>query len=146
MVLKKCPKCKQGFRNEQELEQLAKEVGKKDKCRCGSKLIRNVTEKSERKRWFGYISSDDPNTKTIDYMVLVENNYYDDGSIEVTIPLLGLEFGTTDYGSLISTCGEHIERYIKKTYGTGYDNEHQFVTSAYCEEEKKIIRNAERWW
>jgi hypothetical protein len=143
MTLKKCPKCKQKYRNKQELEQLANEVGKKDKCKCGSKLITNVTEKSEIKRWFGYISIN--NVKRIDYMVLVENNYYNDGSIEVRIPLLNLEFETTDRGSLISSCDEYIERYLRDTYGTRYDNEHQFVTPAYCEEEKKIIRNTDVW-
>ena len=144
MILKKCPKCKEKFRNEQELEQLEKEVGKKNKCKCGSKLITNVTEKSERKRWFGYISI--KNVKRIDYMVLVENNYYDDGSIEVRIPLLNHEFETTDRGSLISSCDEYIERYLMNTYGTRYDKEHQFVTPAYCEEERKIIRNTDAWW
>ena len=119
MILKKCPKCKQEFRNKQELEQLAKEMGKRDKCKCGSKLITNVTDKPESKRWFGYISIN--NIKRIDYMVLVENNYYDDGSIEVKIPLLNLEFETKDRGSLISSCDEYIERYLMDTYGTRYD-------------------------
>ena len=144
MILKKCPKCKEKLKNEQELKQLEKEVGKKNKCRCGSKLITNVTEKSERKRWFGYININ--NVKRIDYMVLVENDYYDDGSIEVRIPLLNHEFETTDRGSLISNCHEYIEQYLMKISKTGYDNEHQFVTSAYCEEERKIIRNTDVWW
>jgi hypothetical protein len=79
-------------------------------------------------------------------MVLVECNYYDDGSIDVTIPLLKLEFETTDRYSAVSKSGDYIERYMKDTYGARYDNEHQFVTQAYCEEEKKIIRNADVWW
>ena len=144
MILKKCPKCKVKFTNHEELNQLEKEVGKKNRCKCGSKLITDVTEKAERKRWFGYIST--KNVKRIDYMVLVENNYYDDGSIEVRIPLLSLEFETTDRGSLISSCDEYIERYLLDTYGTRYDKEHQFVTSAYCEEEKKVVRNTDVWW
>ena len=144
MILKKCPKCKEKFKNEQELKQLEKEVGNKNKCRCGSKLITNVTEKSERKRWFGYININ--NVKRIDCMVLVENNYYDDGSIEVKIPLLNHEFETKNRGSLISTCDDYIEQYLMKIYKTGSDNEHQFVTSAYCEEERKIIRNTDVWW
>jgi hypothetical protein len=119
-------------------------VGQKDKCKCGSNLITNITEISERKRWFGYININ--NVKRIDYMVLVENNYYDDGSIEVRIPLLSLEFETTDRASLISSCDEYIERYLMDTYGTSYSKEHQFITPAYCEEEKKIIRNADVWW
>ena len=109
-------------------------------------MIRNVTEKSARKRWFGYISSDDPNTKKIDYMVLVENTFYDDESAEVRIPLLNLEFEVEDRGSIIASCDEAIERYLMDTYGMQYDNEHQFVTSAFCEEEKKIVRNTDVWW
>jgi len=144
MILKKCPKCKQKFGNRQELEQLEQKMGKKNICRCGSKLVTNVTEKFEEKRWFGYIST--KNLKKIDYMVLVENSYYDDGSINVRIPLLNLEFETTDRGSLISSCDENIERYLMDTYGTKYDKEHQFVTPAYCEEERKIIRNIDTWW
>jgi hypothetical protein len=27
-----------------------------------------------------------------------------------------------------------------------YDKEQQFVTPAYCEEERKIIHNTEAWW
>jgi hypothetical protein len=144
MILKKCPKCKEKFRNQHELERLEKEVGKKNKCKCGSKLVTDVTEKSERKRWFGYINT--KNAERIDYMVLVENNYYDDGSVEVRIPLLNLEFETTDRGSLISGCDEHIGRYLMDTYGTRYNKEHQFVTSAYCEEEKEIVLNTKVWW
>lgn len=144
MILKKCPICKQKFRNKQELEQLESEVGKKNKCKCGSKLITNITEAAERKRWFGYISTS--NVKKIDYMVLVENNYYDDESVEVRIPLLNLEFETKDRGSLIPSCDAYIGRYLMDTYGTRYDKEQQFVTPAYCEEEKKIVRNTDVWW
>ena len=144
MILKKCRKCKQKFRNAQELEQLEKAVGKKNVCTCGSKLITNVTEKSERKKWFGYINP--TNMKRIDYMVLIESNFYDDGSIEVTIPLLKLEFETTDRSSMISNSGDHIERHVMDTYGARYDNEHQFITPAYCEEENKILRNTDVWW
>jgi len=144
MILKKCPKCKKKFRNNQELEQLENEVGKKNKCKCGSKLITNITEKAERKRWFGYISTS--NIKKIDYMVLVENDYYDDESVEVRIPLLNLEFETKDRGSIMPSCDGYIERYLMDTYGTRYDKEHQFVTPAYCEEERKIARNTDVWW
>jgi DNA-directed RNA polymerase subunit RPC12/RpoP len=143
MILQKCSKCKRQFRNRQELEQLEK-VSKKNTCTCGSKLITNVTENSERKTWFGYINIKD--AKKIDFMVLVEKDFYDDGSIEVRIPLLSLEFQTTDRGSLISRCDEYIEKYLMDAYGTGYDKENQFVTTAYCEEEKKIIRNTDVWW
>ena len=144
MILKKCPICKQKFSNKRELEQLENEVGKKNKCKCGSKLIVNITENVERKRWFGYISAS--NAKKIDYMVLVENIYYDDESAEVRIPLLNLEFEVEDRGSLIASCDEPIERYLMDTYGARYDKEHQFVTSAFCEEEKKIVRNTDVWW
>lgn len=144
MILKKCLKCKQKFVNRQELEQLEKMVGKKDICRCGSKLITNVTEKAERKRWFGYISME--NIRQIDYMILVENDYFGDGSVEIRIPLLNLEFELRNVGSMISDCAEHIERYIMDTYGARYDNEHQFITPAYCEEKRKIIQNTDAWW
>lgn len=144
MILKKCPVCKQKFGNKRELEQLESEVGKKNKCKCGSKLIANITENVERKRWFGYISAN--NAKKIDYMVLVENTYYDDESAEVRIPLLNLEFEVGDRGSIIPSCDEAIERYLMDTYGARYDKEHQFVTSAFCEEEKKIVRNTDVWW
>jgi len=144
MILKKCPICKKKFRNKQEVEQLENEVGKKNKCKCGSKLITNITEEPERKRWFGYISTS--NVKKIDYMVLIEHDYYDDESVEVRIPLLNLEFETKDHGALIPSCDDYIERYLMDTYGTRYDKEHQFVTPAYCEEEKKIVRNTDVWW
>ena len=144
MILKKCPVCKQKFRDKRELEQLENEVGKKNKCKCGSILIVNITENAERKRWFGYININNP--KRIDYMVLVENNYYDNGSIEIRIPLLSLEFEITDRGSLIPSCDEHIDRYLMDTYGARYDKEHQFVTSAFCEEAKTIVRNTDVWW
>jgi len=144
MILKKCPKCKQKFRDEQELGQLEKEVGKKNKCRCGTKLIIDVTEKSERKRWFGYLNS--KNLEIIDHLVLVENTYFDDGSAEGRIPLLPLEFEVTDRGSLISKCDEHIERYLTETYHKLYHRSQTFVTPAYCEEERKIIHNTEAWW
>jgi hypothetical protein len=144
MILKKCPKCKKKFGNTQELEELKEKVGKTNKCTCGSKLITNVTQESERKRWFGYISI--KNAKIIDYMVLVENIYYDDESIEVKIPLLKIEFETKDRGSLISSCDEYIERYLMNNYGAKYDKEHQFVTSAYAEEKKELVLNTAVWW
>lgn len=143
MILKKCPNCKQHFRNNQELEQLGKEVGKIGKCKCGTKLITNVTDLSERKTWFGYININ--NDKKIDYMVLIERVFYDDGSIEVKILLLNIEFETTDRGSSISRCDEDIERYLMETYGKSYDREHQFVTPAYCKEERQIKHNIDVW-
>ena len=143
MILQKCPKCNRKFKNRQELGQLEK-VSKKNTCTCGSKLITNVTENSERKTWFGYINSSDGNK--IDYLILVEKIYYDDGSIEVKIPLLNYEFQTNDRTSMISSCDEKIGRYLMDTYGTRYDKEDQFITPAYCEEERNIIRNTNVWW
>jgi hypothetical protein len=144
MILKKCPVCKQKFRYKRELEHLENEVGKKNMCKCGSKLIVNITENAERKRWFGYINAS--NVKNIDYTVLVENIYYDDESVEVRIPLLNLEFEVENRALLIASCDEPIERYIMDTYGARYDKEHQFVTSAFCEEAKEIVRNTGVWW
>lgn len=144
MILRKCPRCKQRFRNKQELEQLENDVGKKNQCKCGSKLAANITKEGERKRWFGYISTS--NVRKIDYVVLVENIYYDDESVDVRIPLLNLEFETEDRGLVISRCDEYIEQYLIDTYSKKYDKEHQFVTAAYCEEEKKIVRNTDVWW
>jgi hypothetical protein len=60
--------------------------------------------------------------------------------------LLNLEFEIEDRGSLIASCDESIERYLVDTYGKRFDKEHQFVTAAYCEEERKIVRNTDVWW
>ena len=144
VILKKCPQCKQKFRTRRDLEQLEKEVKKKNKCRCGSKLIADITENSERKRWFGYLSSH--NSERINHMVLVENTYYDDGSAEARIPLLNLEFEAADHGSLISMCDDNIERYLKDTYHRLYPKSQSFVTPAYCQEDRKILHNTDVWW
>ena len=123
----------------------AKNIKKKVKtCPvCKKKLTFNITEKSQRKRWYGYMNT---NKLTVEHLVLVILDEFDDESIDVEIPCLNLFFSTNGHLSVLNIANKEIDDYLKKTYGKSYGNEQQFTTIAFCEETVPIKHQVPVWW
>ncbi len=152
MMLLKCTNsecCKK--LTEQDIERLKNE-GKTiaKKCPdCESKLVSNITEKLERKKWYGYLSED----KTIiEHLVLVVIDQFEDGSTEVEIPLLNLHLSQSDRLSGLQAASEKINDYLTKRYlldgiyKLPYGNDRQFLTVAFQDETNPIKQQVPVWW
>lgn len=146
MILSKCTgsECSKKF-TEQDIADLKKE-GKKfsQNCPyCDSKLTSNITEKHERKKWYGYLSSD----KTIvDHLILVVIDQFEDYSTEVEIPFLNLHLSESDRLSALQTATKAIDDYFVKKQGLFYGSDRQFMTVAFQEETDPIKHQVPVWW
>jgi hypothetical protein len=147
MILIKCnnKKCSKKFSKE-DIETLkvdVKKIGKKCPICKAKKLTWNITEKSARKRWYGYLNADKLN---IEYLVLLIIDEFDDNSIEVEIPLLQLVFSTDNMLTVHGMASKAIHDYLEQNFGKTYATDHQFVTSAFCEETDSVKYKVPVWW
>ncbi len=148
MLFKKCTGCKREYTKE-ELEEIqskqraSKERLLKSACPDCREPLKTYDESRFQKKWYGYLNND---KRIIDYLVLVEFNYYDDDSFEVKVPLLNLVFATKDFSEAINIPDENISIYLKDKYEKAYDGEHKFLTVAFKKETITEKQNVTAWW
>jgi hypothetical protein len=107
------------------------------------KLTWNITDRFARKRWYGYLNQD---KSTVEYLVLLIIDEFDDKSIDVEIPLLKLFFTTSNYLDAMQTATKSIDEYLMQHHKKSYDNNQQFITAAYCETTEPCKRNVPVWF
>jgi DNA-directed RNA polymerase subunit RPC12/RpoP len=146
MILSKCTSSECGKKfTELDIAGLKNE-GKKisQNCPyCDSKLTSNVTEKLERKKWYGYLS---PDKTIVEHLVLVVIDQFEDYSTEVEIPLLNLHLSESDRLSGLQVAAEAVSQYLMNQYGLSYKNDHQFVTVAFQDETNPVKHKVPVWW
>jgi len=148
MLFKKCTKCKREFTKD-ELEEIqskqkkSKESLLKNVCPGCRAPLKTYDESRFQNKWYGYLSND---KRMIDHLVLVEFKYYDDGSLEVKVPLLSLAFETKDFSEAINIPDENISTYLKDKHEKAYDGEHKFLTVAFKKETIAEKQNVPVWW
>ncbi|MBA4390237.1 MAG: hypothetical protein C0399_04790 [Syntrophus sp. (in: bacteria)] len=148
MIIKKCTGCKCQFTKEeldelQSKQKVSKEKLFKNACPHCRKPLKTFDESKFQKKWYGYLNND---KMMIEHLILVEFNYYDDGSFEVKIPLLNLAFETKDFSEAINIPDEKILIYLKDKYEKAYNGEHKFLTQAFIKETITEKRNITPWW
>ena len=102
-----------------------------------------ITDQYNRYRWYGFLSED---KHTIDYMFIVYECLYKDGSEKVHIPHLDLTYWCDKPFIARRNAEKAIEKYLKDDYGKEYDFEHRFESVAYHKEETYLKRNYPVWW
>jgi hypothetical protein len=95
---------------------------------CKSKLKNNISASLARKKWHGYLNQDQ---STVEHLVLVIMDDFNDGSIEVSIPILDSRFWLKDKLQGRYQATEQIDRYLKNKYSIAYENERKFITVAF---------------
>lgn len=147
-VFKKCTECKRVFTKE-ELEDMlsklkvSKEKVRKNTCPDCRRPLKTWDESRFQKKWYGYLSGD---KNVVDHLILVEFNYYDDGSFEVKVPLLDFFIDTKDFSQAFDHPEKEISAYLRDKYNVQYDSEHKFFTQAFIGETTVIRQNVPSWF
>jgi hypothetical protein len=131
MILIKCTsdKCHYALTDEQIILLKKDQAKLPGKCPlCKSKLKKNISEPLARKKWHGYLSQDQ---STVEHLVLVIMDDFNDGSILFSIPILDVQFWLNDKLQGMYQATEQIDRYLKNQYGSAYENERKFITVAF---------------
>jgi len=96
-----------------------------------------------RNRWYGYLNED---STSIDYMFLVNDCLYEDGSEKVYIPFFDVTYWCDEPFIARRNVDRAIENYLKDVCGKEFDSEHRFVTIAYYKEADYLKKNIAVWW
>jgi len=146
MILSKCTNSRCGKKFTEQDIAVLKNEGKKISqiCPyCDFKLTFNITEKLERKKWYGYLN---PDKTIVEHLVLVVIDQFEDNSTEVEIPLLNLHLTESDRLSGLQSAAKAVNEYLMNQYGLSYGNDHQFVTVAFQDETDSIKNKVPVWW
>jgi hypothetical protein len=147
MILFKCIDNKCGKKFSEEDVDALRASGTKILKKCPAcqknKLTWNITNRFARKRWYGYPSQD---KSIVEYLVLVIIDEFDDKSIDIEIPLLKLFFTTNDHLAAMQTAIKSIDEYLMQHHRKSYDNNQQFITTAYCETTEPFRHNVPVWF
>jgi hypothetical protein len=120
-------------------EQRATDKKRKQKCPlCKALLKRNVSDPIARKQWHCFLSSD---KSIVEHSVLVVIDSYSDDSHEIEIPLLRMKFSERDKLQAIYRSAEEIKKFLKAEYGSTYENEDAFITTAFQHETEAAKSN-----
>jgi hypothetical protein len=153
MFIKKCKGCGRKYTKEEidkilaEEEKVEAKKKKKDltSCKvCRGKLIKNIADIYNRHKWFGYMNSE---KTSIDFLVLVVTDEYDDGSFEFYIPILDSFYEGNDFTAMRIDADGRIKQFLRDVHSAGpYDTKNSFITIAYCKETEDIKRNVKPWF
>lgn len=105
---------------------------------CKAKTKKNITNSIDRKKWYCYLSKD---TSLIEHAILVIIDSFSDDSHEVEIPLLNLKFAHHDKLLAIYKAANKIEELLKIQYKATYENNQQFITTAFQNENAPVKHN-----
>ena len=102
-----------------------------------------TTDQFNRLQWFCFLSEDE---KTIEFMFLVNQCLYEDGSGKFHIPFLNVTYRCNESQSARQNAWKAIEKFLQKDRDRAYDHIHKFTTVAYHKEAEKVKMNQPVWW
>jgi hypothetical protein len=105
---------------------------------CKARLKRNLTDPIARKKWHCFLSRDG---SIVEHSVLVVMDSYSDNSYEIEIPFLRKKFSERDMLQGFYKAFDEIRKYLETQYKAIYQNQQQFVTTAFQHETEPARRN-----